>query len=106
MTDEEPNKTNVNINVSNWLVPTMFLWAVAAPCTMAVCKHTIAPDLTWWDVTMPLWGVPAVLVGLVGGAIALALCIGAPLWVCLCIGEWMSSRRRVKAREEDERRWR
>lgn len=64
MTDDTPNP-NINISTSDYLVPTMFLWAVAAPCTMAVCKHTIAPYLTWWDVTMPLWGLPAVLVGLV-----------------------------------------
>lgn len=84
MTEEKPTPTpNININVSTWLVPTMFLWAVAAPCTMAVCRFTIAPELTWWDVTMPLWGVPAVLVGL--GASVAGLVVGVLLLVVAVI---------------------
>lgn len=71
MTDDDPKPATINISAPGYLFPTMFLWAVAAPCTMAVCRYTIAPELTWWDVTMPLWGVPAVLVGLVGGTIGL-----------------------------------
>lgn len=71
--DPKPDRPTINISTSDYLVPTMFLWAVAAPCTMAVCRYTIAPDLTWWDVTMPLWGVPAVVVGLVLSAVGLAV---------------------------------
>lgn len=72
MTDD---KATINISTSGYLVPTMFLWAVAAPCTMAVCKYTIAPYLTWWDVTMPLWGLPAVLVGGLAAAVALVVAV-------------------------------
>lgn len=71
--DPKPDKPHININVSSWLGPTMFLWAVAAPCTMAVCRCTIAPDLTWWDVTMPLWGVPAVVASAVVSLIGVLL---------------------------------
>ncbi len=73
MSDDDPKPATINISAPGYLFPTMFLWAVAAPCTMAVCRYTIAPELTWWDVTMPLWGVPAVLVGLVLSVVGLAV---------------------------------
>ncbi len=107
--DPKPDKPTINISTSDYLVPTMFLWAVAAPCTMAVCRYTIAPELTWWDVTIPLWGVPAVVVGVVASVVGMvvgvfllavaAIAVAAPpifiyAWLrdrCLTVWGWLES---------------
>ena len=117
MSDDDTPTPNININASGYLAPTVFLWSVVAPCTMAVCRYTIAPELTWWDVTMPLWGVPAVMVGLVSGTIGLfvgvlllmvaALVVIAPpiyiyAWVrdqCLTVWGWSENWRYTRNEE-------
>lgn len=92
--DQTPSSPTVNITANGYLVPTAFLWSVVAPCTMAVCRFTIAPELTWWDVTMPLWGLPAVLVGvLVSGVVVLAgvlvLAVSLVAVVALPVFAWL-----------------
>lgn len=79
---EKPKSATFNISVSNWMAPTILLWVVVAPCTLAVLRHTIAPGLSWWEVTMPLWGLPAVVVGTVT---AMAVLVIAVVLICLAI---------------------
>jgi hypothetical protein len=97
--DPKPDRPTINISAPGYLFPTMFLWAVVAPCTMAVCRYTIAPDLTWWDVTMPLWGVPAAVVGVVAafigmfvGAVLLAVAAIAAVAPPIYLWAWLRDR--------------
>lgn len=97
----EPLKVKAEVTAGG--LAFMFLWLGGTPATLSVMRHTIAPGLTWWEVTMPLWGLPVGLLGILTGLLVLTLtmCLivlafTAPVVGWIFANDWITARKLAK----------